>query len=52
MDYELKMLVPEQYATKKVVVSAGAVKTAQEGKVLTLAFHNASAGPVNWSVEF
>ncbi|MBI5095860.1 MAG: alpha-galactosidase, partial [Candidatus Hydrogenedentes bacterium] len=51
-DYELKVLVPDEYTMKTVAVSAGSAQTKQDGKVLTIAFHCAAAGPVNWGVDF
>jgi hypothetical protein len=51
-DYNLRLLVPDGYASRGVTLSAGEAKTEQDGKILKIAFHCAAAGPVTWTAQF
>lgn len=51
-DYNLRVLVPEQYKVANVTVSTGDPAISQDGLVLKIAFHCAAQGTVTWTVQF
>ncbi|MCX5759261.1 MAG: alpha-galactosidase, partial [Candidatus Hydrogenedentes bacterium] len=51
-DYNLRVLVPDDYTPKSTYCSAEVPKTEQEGKVFRIGFRCTEAAPVNWNVQF
>ncbi len=51
-DYNLRVLVPEDYTPKSTYCSAEVPKTEQEDKVFKIGFRCTEAAPVNWNVQF